>query len=247
MLITDSMVFLMASGLFLLALISGMLGLGVAFVAVPFLSFFFSDLVHQVQPLSLLLNGVTAFFAVFGFAQSRLVSWRKAVLLALVTTTFAPLGSWLVHQVEVRLVWWIYLGAVIYLAYNLFKPVRKGYVRERFSIAMILAMPISVLSGFLGVGPGFLLMPVLILTGHDPKQAAAINAFAVMPPSFSALLPHIHTAQLNLNTTLILVTVGALGSYLGSRITSLYVPQRHLKHIFGVVLVLVTLYRFLRV
>ena len=41
-------------GLFVLALISGMLGLGVAFAAVPFLSFFFEDLVHQVQPISLL-------------------------------------------------------------------------------------------------------------------------------------------------------------------------------------------------
>jgi uncharacterized protein len=41
-------------GLGLLALLSGMLGLGVAFAAVPFLSLFMPDLVHQVQPLSLL-------------------------------------------------------------------------------------------------------------------------------------------------------------------------------------------------
>ena len=40
-------------GLFVLALISGMLGLGVAFAAVSFLGFFFEDLVHQVQPISL--------------------------------------------------------------------------------------------------------------------------------------------------------------------------------------------------
>ncbi|MFN2309870.1 MAG: hypothetical protein ABR553_09085 [Gammaproteobacteria bacterium] len=49
-----------------------MLGLGVIFVAVPFLGFFMDDLVHQVQPLSLFLNSVTALFAVFGFAQSGL-------------------------------------------------------------------------------------------------------------------------------------------------------------------------------
>jgi uncharacterized membrane protein YfcA len=41
-------------GLCLLALLSGMLGLGVAFASVPFLSLFMPDLVHQVQPLSLL-------------------------------------------------------------------------------------------------------------------------------------------------------------------------------------------------
>lgn len=56
-------VIIMVIGLFLLSIISGMLGLGVAFAAIPFLGLFLPDLVNQVQPLSLLLNGVTALFA----------------------------------------------------------------------------------------------------------------------------------------------------------------------------------------
>ncbi len=42
----------MAFGLLILSVASGMLGLGVAFAAVPFLGFFMTDLVHQVQPLT---------------------------------------------------------------------------------------------------------------------------------------------------------------------------------------------------
>lgn len=41
---------LIVAGLLVLSVISGMLGLGVAFAAVPFLSLFMSDLVHEVQP-----------------------------------------------------------------------------------------------------------------------------------------------------------------------------------------------------
>ena len=55
-----AVVVVIAGGLFALSVASGMLGLGVAFAAVPFLGFFLPDLVHQVQPLSLFLNGVTA-------------------------------------------------------------------------------------------------------------------------------------------------------------------------------------------
>ena len=62
---------IMAIGLFILSVVSGMLGLGVAFSAVPFLGLFLPDLVHQVQPLSLLLNGITALFAVFGYVLIR--------------------------------------------------------------------------------------------------------------------------------------------------------------------------------
>lgn len=232
-----------ALGLFALSLVSGMLGLGVAFAAVPFLSFFLEDLVHQVQPLALLLNGVTAAFAVVGFAQSRLVDWKKALLLALVTTLSAPLGAWWVQSVPVRWVWFVYLGAVAYLAYTLFRPPKGALARENFPLALVMAAPIAVLAGFLGVGPGFLLFPTLVLTGHEPKKAAAINAFAVTPPSFSSLLPHLPAARLDPTLTLVLVLVGALGSYLGSRLTSLYLPPKRLKQLFGLLILAATAYR----
>ena len=86
---------IMVIGLAVLAILSGMLGLGVAFAAVPFLSFFLPDLVNQVQPLTLLLNGLTALLATFGFAKSGLVDWKKAITLAVVTTAAAPIGSYL--------------------------------------------------------------------------------------------------------------------------------------------------------
>jgi hypothetical protein len=80
-----------AVGLFILAVFLGMLRLGVAFVSVPFLGFFYSDLVHEVRPLGLLLNGVTAIFAAYGFARSKLIDWKTALpVLSVATLTAAP-------------------------------------------------------------------------------------------------------------------------------------------------------------
>jgi uncharacterized protein len=234
---------IMVIGLGILAVASGMLGLGVAFAAVPFLAFFLPDLIHQVQPLSLLLNGITALFAVFGFAQSGYVDWRKAIILAVVTTLSAPFGAWLVLYTPVMIVWIAYLLSVIYLAYRLFRPVQARPGEENFKLALILAVPISVLSGLLGVGPGFLLMPTLILVGFEPKKAAGINAFAVMPPSFSSLIPHMSTARFDLQLTAALLLVGAAGSFLGARLTSLYVPSGRIKQFFGVLIVIMTAYK----
>ena len=122
------------AGLLVLSAASGMLGLGVAFAAVPFLGFFMADLVHQVQPLSLFLNGVTALFA-----------------------AFAPVGSWLDQYVAQGWLWGIYLLAVAYLAWQMFRRPR-GEPDEPASpnlrLALLLAVPISVLAGLLGVGPG---------------------------------------------------------------------------------------------
>jgi uncharacterized membrane protein YfcA len=234
---------IMTIGLFVLSVVSGMLGLGVAFSAVPFLGLFLPDLVHQVQPLSLLLNGITALFAVFGFAQSGFVDWKKAIILACVTTVSAPFGAWLVQHVAQFYVWFAYLASVLYLSYRLFRPVKERPGNENFKLALILAVPISVLSGFLGIGPGFLLMPTLIIVGFNTKMAAGINAFAVCPPSFSSLIPHIGTAQWDFNLTVTLLVVGAVGSFLGAKLTSLYVPSGRLKQIFGVLIVIMTAYK----
>lgn len=117
------------AGLLILSLVSGMLGLGVAFAAVPFLSLFMTDLVHEVQPLSLLLNGITAAFAAVGFAKSGLIDWRKALTLAAVTTVFAPLGSLLAQSTPANVIWVVYLVAVGYLATGC--SVRSRSARER--------------------------------------------------------------------------------------------------------------------
>ncbi|NPU84641.1 MAG: sulfite exporter TauE/SafE family protein [Syntrophaceae bacterium] len=233
----------MVLGLGILAFASGMVGLGVAFSAVPFLAFFLPDLVHQVQPLSLLLNGITALFAVFGFARSGYVDWRKAITLSVVTTLAAPFGSWLAQSTPVMIVWTAYLTSVIFLAYRLFRPVQARPGNENFRLVLILAIPISVLSGLLGIGPGFLLMPTLILVGFDPKKAAGINAFAVTPPSFSALIPHLATARFDLGLTLSLLFAGAACAFLGARLTSLYVPGNRIRQFFGVLIVVMTLYK----
>lgn len=232
-------------GMFFLATISGMLGLGVGFAAIPFLGLFFTDLVYQIQPLSLFLNGFTALFSAFGFSRSGLVEWNKAFPLSIVTTIAAPIGSCLAQLINPNLIWVIYLSSVVYLAYRLFQPAQVADAgnKENFRLAMVLAVPISILSGLLGVGPGFLLMPTLILVGFNPKKAAGINAFAVTLPSFSALIPRFGAIQFDPGLTITLVVVGSISSFIGAKITSIHVPGVRIKQIFAILIVVVTLYK----
>ncbi len=255
---------IMSVGLAILSVASGMLGLGVAFAAVPFLGLFLADLVHEVQPLSLFLNGITALFALIGFARSGLVMWKPAILLAVVTTIAAPLGSYLAQTVSPDYLWAFYFVAVAYLAYRMFlpevparqQPTSAGAAASpaaaispdaNLALALMLAVPISIVAGMLGVGPGFLLLPTLILIGYESKHAAAMNALAVTPPSFSALLPHLATAKVDMRLAVLLVIVGAIGSFVGARITSLYVPGRRLKQIFGLLIVVMTAYKLCQI
>jgi uncharacterized membrane protein YfcA len=115
----------------------------------------------------------------------------------------------------------------------MFRPVKERPGNENFKLALLFVVPIAVLSGFLGVGPGFLLMPTLMLLGFEAKKAAGMNALAITPPSFSALVPHLASAQMDLRLTIALVLVGSVGSFAGARLTSLYLPGARIKQILG--------------
>lgn len=164
----------------------------------------------------------------------------------MVTKLSAPVGAWLAHYISQTLILGIYFLAVIFLTYTLFRPVKeREEATGNFRVALILAVPISILAGILGIGPGFLLMPTLILLGFVPKVAAGMNAFAVTPPSFSALIPHLPTAIWDIPLTISLVLVGSLGAFAGARVTSLYVPHNRLKQLFGLLIVVMTGYKLL--
>jgi uncharacterized membrane protein YfcA len=115
-------------------------------------------------------------------------------------------------------------------------PQSQAATGVNLQVALMLAVPISFLAGVLGVGPGFLLMPTLILVGYASMHAAAMNALAVTPPSFAALLPYLESARIDFRLSVVLLVIGAAGAFVGARISSLYVLGRRLKQIFGVLI-----------
>jgi uncharacterized membrane protein YfcA len=234
----------MAGGIFVLALLSGMLGFGVALAAIPFLSLFLPDLVRQVQPLGLALGGVTALFAALGFHRSGLVDGRTAAWLSVLAGLASPLGVLLAQRVDPRLIWLAYFGTATYMLWRLLRarPLQNAPSR-RLAWLAILAIPIAVFSTFVGAGVGFLLVPTLIAFGFEPKRAAGTNAVVVVVQSASALAFHLPHAQLNLMLTATLLTVGALGAYIGARLTSLRLTNQQFKYVFVAMMATLLLYR----
>ena len=108
--------------LFALSFLAGMLGLGVAFIATPVLGLFGYELKHVIMPWSLMLNGLTAIAGAVTFARARMVDWRTAVPLLIITTLAAPAGVWLLQFVPTDVVWWIYVGVLFFLAYRMAFP-----------------------------------------------------------------------------------------------------------------------------
>jgi uncharacterized protein len=229
--------------LFGLSFLSGMLGLGVAFVAIPVLGLFGYDLKDVIQPWALLLNGLTALSGAVAFWKAGMVDKRGALVLVIITAIGAPIGVWLLQFASTDLVWWLYVGVLVFLAVRMLMPKRAASEnvaditdanRTRAGIA---AAPISVFAGFLGVGPGFLLMPTLVLVGYSARLAAATNSVAVTVPSFTAFVSHLGTASFDWPTVIVTSIASMIGAWLGARFTAGKVKSATLSRIFAIALI----------
>ena len=232
-----------AALLYVLSFVSGMLGLGVAFLATPVLGLFGFDLKTVIMPWSLLLNGVTAISAAVAFLQRGMVDLRTATPLLVVTTLAAPVGAYMVRFVAVDAIWWVYVGVLAFLAYRMSFPPsvsesegpRVGDQERRAAVG--LGVGIGAIAGFLGVGPGFLMMPTLVSLGFSARLAAGTNAVVVTLPSFSALLGHLGTAQLDWTLVGVTLVASVVGAQMGAVFMARRVRSRTLSRIFAVVLV----------
>ena len=230
-------------GLFCVSVLSGMLGIGVAFAAIPILAIGGGDLVHELQPVALFLNGVTALFSAVAFARAGYVDWPRALWISAVATLLSPCGAYIAHFLEARLLWACYLAALVAVLFLLGIEGNSRTARDWFVHALVACVPISLFSGMLGVGPGFLLVPTLIFLGVKPRAAAAINSVAVVPSSFASLIPHIGTATVSVATYAPIVAIAAGGALLGGYLSSYKASDRTLRYLFVVVLLCLASYR----
>jgi len=233
----------------ILSFISGMLGLGVAFVAIPALGLFGYELKHVIMPWALLLNGVTAIAAAVKFMQKKMVDYKTAVPVLLITTAAAPLGVYFLQFASTELVWWMFVGLLAFLAYRMAFPPPQSDTdvvdlpnRKRVT-AGVLGLFIGTLAGFLGVGPGFLMLPTLVLLGYTARIAAATNALIVTLPSFSALGAHLSSARVDWWLVVISAVLCLVAAQLGAAFMAKRVRSKTLARMFAVVLVGLALYR----
>lgn len=232
-----------------LSFVAGMMGLGVAFIATPVLGLFDFELKHVIMPWSLWLNGLTAISGAIAFSRAKMVDWRTAIPLLIITTIVAPLGVWLLQFVSTNTLWWIYVGVLLFLAYRMAFPPKQddstapNITDNTRTKGGILSALIGIFAGLLGVGPGFLMMPTLVLLGYTARLAAATNSVIVTLPSFSAFLTHLPNAQFDWLMLLLTSIAAVVGAQFGARFMAKRVKSLTLTRLFALALVLLAVQR----
>ena len=231
----------------LIGLVVGALGGGGAILALPLLVYVLDEGVGPATTASLVVVGLAAAIGAGARAGDRQVCWRVALSFAGPAAVGALLGTLGNHAVDPRVL--------------ILFSCRCCWSRRRrhgsppgtddrtecppTAVGRTVAAGLGVgrLTGFFGVGGGFLIVPVLTLwLGVGFRRAVGTSLLVITITAAAAVASHLLAgAQIDVPVTAALATATAAGALAGTA-AARRLPQRALKQGFAVVVVAVALF-----
>lgn len=102
------------------------------------------------------------------------------------------------------------------------------------------------LIGGMGIGGGTILIPALVFFAHISQKAAqGINLVTFLPVSIVALIVHTKEGRVRYGAALFITIFAIAGAIIGARLAAV-ISAFYLRKLFGVFLLVMGLYEFLR-
>jgi hypothetical protein len=228
----------------LIGLSLGLLGGGGSTLAVPVLVYVAGVDVHAAIGMSLAVVGSTALVGGTIHARAGRVDGRTAALFGGAGMAGAPLGAQATHAVAPRVLLLLFAALMLVVGGLMLRQrVGRGPLARPPRRAPVAGagFGVGLLTGFLGVGGGFLIVPALTLLAGLPIHAAVGTSLLVIALNCAAgLAGHLGRGEVPLGLTAAFTMASALGALAGVRLAVALDPLR-LRRAFAVFVVLVGL------
>ncbi|MEY3399518.1 MAG: hypothetical protein RL220_2112 [Bacteroidota bacterium] len=117
-----------------------------------------------------------------------------------------------------------------------------GMTFSQILILVIIGIMAGMLSGFVGVGGGLIIVPALVYLMHFSQMQAQGTSLAVLllPVGFLAVYNYHKSGNVNMTYALVIAATFVLGSYVGSKY-ALKLPEHKVKFIFSIFMLYVAI------
>lgn len=227
----------------------GLLGSGGSILTVPVLHY----LVGQPEKLaiggSLLVVSLIAGAAAVPYALHRQVDWRSVAWFGLPGMAGAWLGAALARWVPGPVQLAMFAAIMLVAAWRMLRGgmAQRGDDKPHRTAVVAGGFGVGALSGLVGVGGGFLIVPALVLLAGVPMASAVGTSLAVIAlnafTGFGKYVGVLERQSLELDWPVLfaIAGVGTVGSFAGLRLGR-RLPQATLRKLFGVFLVVMGLF-----
>lgn len=232
------MLFLALGTSLLIGVSLGLLGGGGSILTLPILTYVVGMETKQAIAASLLVVGVTSAAGVIAHARAGRVQWRTGVLFGAAGMVGAFAGGRVAAFIPSGVLLMAFAAMMIATAVAMLRGRRRpeGPRREALPVGTILleGAVVGVVTGVVGAGGGFLVVPALVLLGGIPMEIAVGTSLVVIAmKSFAGLAGHLGHVDLEWTITLAVTAAAIAGSVVGGHLAGVVPPER-LRRGFGV-------------
>ncbi|EDX24307.1 conserved hypothetical protein [Streptomyces sp. Mg1] len=217
----------------------GILGGGGSILTVPILVYLAGQDTKEAIATSLFVVGVTSLVGLVPHARAGRVRWRTGLIFGAVSMVGAYGGGRLAEYIP---------GTALLIAFALMmlataaamlrksrkaKPAKPAHTELPVKHVIVEGLVVGAVTGLVGSGGGFLVVPALALLGGLPMSVAVGTSLLVIAmKSFSGLAGHLNGVQIDWNLALMVTPAAIVGSLIGSRFAG-RIPQDTLRKAFG--------------
>lgn len=220
------------------------LGGGTGYLAVMTLFGLAPDvLVPTVLFLNILVTGV----ALLRFGVAGRLRWRLLLPFLIPALPAAFVGG--LVKVEARVFMAVLAGALVLAGLAMLRSAMGAREREELpdplrlhAVAVPAGVAIGWVSGFLGIGGGVFLGPLVLLLGWaGPRQVAAMNSLLILTVSSVALAAHGLRGGVDAHVLVPLGLAAMIGGLIGATLAEKKLSAKQLQRLFAVIVLIAAL------
>lgn len=249
----------------LIGLALGALGGGGSILTVPALVYLLDQDPRTATTSSLLIVGLTSVIAVIPHARAGRLRFGQGLLFGALGTAGSFAGSALSSRVPAQVLLTAFAGLMLVVAALMLRRAKRADATSghpdptaepfltlspltcacpRLAKVLVTATAVGLLTGFFGVGGGFVLVPALVLAlGFPMPVAVGTSLLVIAVNSATALAARVSTGGSHLDWRLVgaFTAAAVVASLLGGRLAA-RMPASGLTRVFAVLLVGVAAY-----
>jgi uncharacterized membrane protein YfcA len=203
----------------LIGLSLGLLGSGGSIVTLPVLVYVARIPAQQAVGMSLVIVGGTSALGALLNLRQGAFDWRAAAFFSASGTVGAFVGAKFTHLVSATMLMFLFGALMLVVGIRM---LRKGETKAaahgcRPLRCLAVGVAVGVLTGFLGVGGGFLILPALVLfAGLEMKPAIGTSLAIIAVNCIGGLIGQLRYANFDWRLTLVFLLVAMAGMVAGA-------------------------------
>ena len=227
-------------GAVLIGLSLGLMGSGGSILTVPVLIYLFGQDEKLAIAGSLAIVGTIALAGGLGYLRAQLIDWKTVLLFGIPGMFGTYFGAWFASYIagimQLVLFSFVMIAAAIMM---MKKNIINADTHERHLLKIIIdGLLVGIITGIVGVGGGFLIVPALVLMGGlAMRNAVATSLIIIAMKSYSGFYKYLdvlngQNLQLDWFTLGMVTAIGIVGTFLGTYLCN-KTPQDKLKKYFA--------------